>query len=400
MFSVLPNDNQIQQIVDSANTFSPLLDKLQIFLSLTDTLGDIHPYVKMATFILAGTVKLFTSQMFFANSIKNLVEAMTAAHSFLDEANTLSIISSHLEIITALSTQTVECSYFIRDVTKTAGLGEPRVANQLFMSNVEQKVQGYVQRFQELKGSLHQLASITTAITVLRLYDEVQGISTQISLDAMYYAEDVHYTSVEEPGTLEPDQLQLVDEISDWINGDSTERIYFLCGPAECGKTSVARRVAHIFDRLQRLGSSYFVQEPVHPHESHHNHPRYPCSIFRTISRDIADHNPHFRRAVGEMVNKRAIRSTSNICSQFENFILYPAQRMSATGPVVIVIDALDYCGNKTSRAPLLAMLANRAAQLPPNFRILVTSRPAADVVGAFKDKEHVVMKVLEDTTL
>lgn len=398
MVALVPSEGQIQQLVNSANTFSPLLDKLHIFLSLTDSIGDIHPYAKMATVLLTGVVKAFTSQMFFANSIKNLVEAMTDAHGFLSEANALSCINSHLEIITALSTQTVECSYFIKDVTKNTGMA--RVANQVLISNVERKVQGYVQRFQELRDALHQRAAITTAITVLRLYDEVQGISTQISLDAMHYAEDVHYTSVEECGTLEPDQVQLIDEITDWINGDTTERIYFLCGPAECGKTSVARRVAYVFDRLQRLGSSYFVQDPLHPHTTHHNHPRYPSSIFRTISRDVADHNPYFRRAIGEMVNKRAIRSTSNIRAQFENFILYPAQRMSATGPVVIIIDALDYCGSKESREPLLAMLANRVTELPPNFRILITSRPAADIVGAFKDKEHVITKVIADTTL
>lgn len=278
-------------------------------------------------------------------------------------------------------------------------------------------MQGYIQRFQELREALHERAAITTAITVLRLYDEVQGLckslplyvalypfrtfaDTQISLDAMHYADDVHYTSVEAYEDLESDQLQLIDEITNWINGDTTERIYFLCGPAQCGKTSVARKVAHIFDRLQRLGSSYFVQDPLHPHTTHHSHPRFPSSIFRTISRDIADYDPHFRRAVGEMVNKRAIRSTNNIRTQFENFILSPAQRTNAMGPVVIVIDALDYCGTEDSRVPLLAMLANRAMELPPNYRILVTSRPTADIVGAFKDKKHVTMKVLEDTTL
>lgn len=62
--------------------------------------------------------------MFFADGIKRLVEAMTDAHGFLSEANPLSCINSHLEIITALSTQTVECSYFIRDVTKNTGMSE------------------------------------------------------------------------------------------------------------------------------------------------------------------------------------------------------------------------------------------------------------------------------------
>lgn len=39
--TLIPNEEQIQQIVNNANTFSPLLDKLHIFLSLTDTIGDV-----------------------------------------------------------------------------------------------------------------------------------------------------------------------------------------------------------------------------------------------------------------------------------------------------------------------------------------------------------------------
>jgi len=40
MVALAPSEDQIQQLVDSANTFSPLLDKLHIFLSLTDSIGD------------------------------------------------------------------------------------------------------------------------------------------------------------------------------------------------------------------------------------------------------------------------------------------------------------------------------------------------------------------------
>ncbi|KAI6019863.1 hypothetical protein F5J12DRAFT_491178 [Pisolithus orientalis] len=400
--ALFPNDGQIQQILDSANTFSPLLDKINIFLTFTDALGDIHPYVKMAAVVLTGVVKVFTSQMVFKNNVKNLVETMTDAHSFLSESDPLSKIQSHLQIIRALSAQTVECSYFLRDIMK-GGLG-CFVSQQLLVTNTERKFQDYTQKFQQLRAALQERAIISTAVNVLRLYDEVQGISAQISLDNMYYAEDVHYTNVDECDSLEPDQRELSDEIACWINGDSTERIFYVCGPAECGKTAVAREVAHLFDGLQRLGSSYFVREsqkPAHQHYlSHHKDPRDPSCIFRNISRDIADHNPHFKQAVGEKVKKCAIRTTNRVRTQFQELILEPAKHVSWCGPVVIVIDALDVCGEGHQRKDLLNVLATKAAELPPNFRILITSRPEADIVHAFKDKSHVMMKILEDATL
>ncbi|KAI6168455.1 hypothetical protein EDD17DRAFT_623779 [Pisolithus thermaeus] len=398
--ALFSNDSQIQQILNSANTFSPLLDKINIFLTFTDAIGDIHPYVKMAAVVLTGVVKICTSHIALKNNIKNLVDTMADAHSFLSESDPLARIKSHLQIIRALSAQTVECSYFLQGVVKN-GVG-CIVSQQLLMAQTQRKFDDYTQKFQQLKAALQERVIISTAVNVLRLYDEVQGLSAQISLDNMYYAEDVHYTSVDECDSLEPAQRQLSDEISLWINGDSAERIFYLCGPAECGKTVVAREVARLFDGLQRLGSSYFVREPHQlPRDHYHSKdPRDPSCIFRNISRDTADHNPHFRQAVGEKVKKCAIRTSNHIRTQFQELILEPAKQISCCGPVVIVIDALDVCGDHQKRKDLLKMLATKAAELPPNFRILVTSRPEADIVHALKDKSHVVMKILEDATL
>ncbi|KAI6129564.1 hypothetical protein EV401DRAFT_2066776 [Pisolithus croceorrhizus] len=395
--ALFPNDSQIEQILNSANTFSPLLDKIDIFLTFTNAIGDIHPYVKMAAVVLTG---ICTSHIALKNNIKNLVDTMADAHSFLSESDPLARIKSHLQIIRALSAQTVECSYFLQGIVKSS-VG-CIVGQQLQMAHTQRKFDDYTQKFQQLKAALQERVIISTAVNVLRLYDEVQGLSAQISLDNMYYAEDVHYTSVDECDSLEPVQRQLSDEISLWINGDSAERIFYLCGPAECGKTAVAREVARLFDGLQRLGSSYFVREPHDlPHDHYHSKdPRNPSCIFRNISRDIADHNPHFKQAVGEKVKKSAIRTSNHIRTQFQELILEPAKQISWCGPVVIVIDALDVCGEHQKRKDLLKVLATKAAELPPNFRILVTSRPEADIVHALKDKSHVVMKILEDATL
>ncbi|KAI6148579.1 hypothetical protein BKA82DRAFT_992412 [Pisolithus tinctorius] len=398
--ALFPNDGRIQQILESANTFSPLLDKINIFVTFTDALGDIHPYVKMAAVMLKGVIKVFTLQMVFKKNVKALVETMADAHSFLSESDPLSRIQSHRQIIRALSLQTVECLYFLRDITE-GGFGH--LIGRL-LTNTERKFQEYTQRFRQLRAALQERAIISIAVTVLRLYDDVQGIAVQIPLENMHYAEDVHYTDVDKCDSMAPDRRELSDEIARWINGDSMERIFYLCGPAGCGKTAVAREVARLFDGLQRLGSSYFVREsqnPSHQHcQSHHNDPRDPSCIFRNICRDIADHNPHFKQVVGEKVKKCAVRTTNGVRKQFQELILEPAKHVSWYGPVVIVIDALDVCGEGRQRKDLLNVLATKAAELPSNFRILVTSRPEADIVHAFKDKSHVMMKTLEDATL
>ncbi|KAI6096418.1 hypothetical protein EDD16DRAFT_657899 [Pisolithus croceorrhizus] len=341
----------------------------------------------MAAVVLIGVVKVCTAHIMFENNIKSLVVTMAGAHSFLSELDPLARIKSHLQIIRVLSAQTVECLYFLRDVVKSStGF---IVNRQLRMINTERKFAEYVRKFQELRAALQERAIISTAVNVLRICDEVQGIAAQISLDGMHYAEDVHYTDVDECDSLEPAQRQLSDEISHWINGGSAERIFYLCGPARCGKTAVAREVARLFDGIQRLGSSYFVRKP---HD--------PSCIFRNISRDIADHNQHFKHAVGERVKRRAIQCCNRIRTQFQELILEPAKQISWCGPVVIVIDALDVCGEHQKGKDLLNVLANEAAELPPNFRILVTSRPKTDIVHALKDKPHVAMKILKDATL
>jgi len=66
-------------------------------------------------------------------------------------------------------------------------------------------------------------------------------------------------------------------------------------------------------------------------------------------------------------------------------------------GPVVIIIDALDESGDTDSRRQLLRILAGRLGKagsritdLPPQFRILLTSRPLSDICTALQDIPHV----------
>jgi hypothetical protein len=83
---------------------------------------------------------------------------------------------------------------------------------------------------------------------------------------------------------------------------------------------------------------------------------------------------------------------------------------------MIIILDALDECGDAESRRTLLQVLSSGLAKLPPDFRILVTSRKEFDITSALSpqpnidprplaaagndDIEHFFRHSLADTTI
>ena len=191
------------------------------------------------------------------------------------------------------------------------------------------------------------------------------------------------------PGTRE----KVIAKIYDWINQDTddTSRIFFLNDVAGAGKSAIAHEVARRFDSLKRLGSSYCF-------DGAHQAERSPDNVFSTIARDLADLDPERKASLLRVVGKqRSLRTTRVPREQFEKFILDPATGLTTVGPIVIVIDALDESGDPDSRKGLLAVLAEKAANLPSNFRILVTGRAEQDIYDALVGRQHVLSMCIED---
>jgi len=175
------------------------------------------------------------------------------------------------------------------------------------------------------------------------------------------------------PGT----RGSILDELISWIDspdGDETPQVLFLTAMAGFGKSAIAHTIAHHFDGLHRLGSSYCFDQADQVNRSI----KY---LFSTISRDISGLDKHWLSALCSIVSEnQALCPTESIGEQFDNFIVKPAKYLANVGPVVIVIDALDESGSLNERKPLLDILVKRAAELPKNFRVLVTTRPEPDV--------------------
>jgi AAA ATPase domain len=194
-------------------------------------------------------------------------------------------------------------------------------------------------------------------------------IAGDIQLNDMPYAAGARFDP--DKGCLPGTREKVIAEICDWVNqdNDDTPRVFFLNDVAGAGKSAIAHEVARRFDRIKRLGSSYCFDRA-------HQAERSPHNVFSTIARDLTDLDPKRKASLLKVVGEqRALRSTRAPREQFEKFILGPSQDLTTVGPTVIVIDALDESGTADSRKGLLSVLADNAANLPSNLRVLVTGR-------------------------
>ena len=188
-----------------------------------------------------------------------------------------------------------------------------------------------------------------------------------------------------------------IEEIFDWINDSEkdTPRIFWLHGPAGTGKSSIAHTIAHQFQQLERLGSCFCFDRSRKEERRHEK-------VFSTIAKDLANRDMSLRRQLSAIVHYNdALKNTTDILQQWEELIARPLKALSdaMVGPIVIIIDAMDESGNTDSRRVLLRILGNtenRITNLPPNIRILLTSRHLPDIDAAFMGRKHVRQKSMD----
>jgi len=190
-------------------------------------------------------------------------------------------------------------------------------------------------------------------------------------------------------------RVALLEFIINWVNKPASDRGLVLFGQAGTGKSSIAHEIARRFDKMHRLTSSFiFLRREQSVRKAYH--------LFTTLARDLADHYPSFKIALGKVVkDNTALRvGTRDYDTLFESLILEPFKDLHIVGPILVVIDALDESGDTTGRIGLHAFLAENLKRLPPNFRVVITSRPEHAIVYALASAPSVKIKHMNDTEL
>ncbi|KZO93004.1 hypothetical protein CALVIDRAFT_557261, partial [Calocera viscosa TUFC12733] len=312
----------------------------------------------------------------FDNQMENLLTKMNTVYKIIQEAMSL---EGHGEVLSRIVQQTIDCGRFIYQYAKDANFALRR--RKYSMVNWEQVIEQYFKAFNDSMSDFTGLSTVQREIKILGALETAEKSRALVAEDRVLkelpYATYARYERGKQ--CLPTTRTQLLGEIKEWIESDGSNvpRLYFLHGSAGAGKSTIAHSIAAQYDDQRRLGSSFVIRRAYYHTVS---------DILPTIARDLADLNPSFKAAlILAIQGRKSHRNISDLREQLDMYILRPCEEAVFSDTVVIVLDGLDELGPPQGRAQVLALLGDKAEELPPNFRILITARAEGDIMQVFQ---------------
>ncbi|GJJ10744.1 hypothetical protein Clacol_004971 [Clathrus columnatus] len=357
----------------------------QIGLSVVNRLSMFTHSVKMFTDVITNTQGI-------DQSILDLFETLDSVYKFVEDATEIKKHPSYERIMSSLAQQTVECAYFIRDYANKKNFCTPaksRCSYQGAFAKLLEEFQTRSSLHTEILLELNQSTSENIS-SIPSIEPTEYSSGENLDLDNLPYASGAGLSTRKKclPGT----RVEVLDEIIEWINNadDNSPRLFWLAGPAGVGKSAIAHSIALRFKSIRRLGS-FFCFDRNQSLDGRRD------KIFPTIARDLADLDSQIKHELAKVIkNETSLRKTPDLQLEWDKFIHEPLRITSqvSTGPILVVIDALDESGDPTSRRELVKILEKETSSLPVNIRFLVTSRPEKDITLTF-NKSHIRTKMM-----
>ena len=186
---------------------------------------------------------------------------------------------------------------------------------------------------------------------------------------------------------LENTRHNVIFDVFQWIADESNEakKVLWVYGLAGTGKSTLSTTIAQIMRRHHRLGAFFFFNRDI------------PQRNFATLIRTLAYQLAVFDTRFGDVISL-AVKNYNNIARmplvfQFETLLSVNALKsVNWPGcPIVLIIDALDECGNEIHRKILMQALSKGLSNLPSFLRIMIVSRPESDIQHALGSNLHVL---------
>ncbi|KAI0026866.1 WD40-repeat-containing domain protein, partial [Vararia minispora EC-137] len=355
----------------------PLIKNLEVFASLVNTAGEIHPYAKMAFIIFSSLADTVLAQATRDRALRSLLDTITEVYAFANRYQDVGELDDdRRKLLKDLSLQTVECAYFIRDQAQVRSFLKRTAKNVFRGSQIDGQISDYKDTFLIVRRQLTERGVLEVEVRVLK--------SDTLEYHNLAHVRGAGLDSAKEclPGT----RHRILDDLSTWVNDPDGARVCLLVGFAGTGKSAIAHSLGLRFHALRRLGCFFAF-------DRNFQGDRHPESVLSTIAHELAGWNASFKHALAAALrDDSTLAHTVDITAQWNGLIVAPAKRVQFFGPILIIIDAFDESGpvDLYSRSRLLKHLLHDVHALPHNFRILLTSRPEGDVRRALGDKSRV----------
>lgn len=182
------------------------------------------------------------------------------------------------------------------------------------------------------------------------------------------------------PGT----RAELLEEIERWANDSRGKCIYWLNGAAGTGKSTISRTVAKLSSDRRLLGASFFFKRG----EADRGNARL---FVTTIASQLVSTKPVLGEYITAAVRTNPDLPHKALGTQFEELILQPLRQVDhdpCGPPLVLVIDALDECGEDVDVALIINLLSRAKDLARVRVRVFITSRPELPIRNGFSGIE------------
>jgi len=191
----------------------------------------------------------------------------------------------------------------------------------------------------------------------------------------MYHVADAGYLCGHRQGCMKGTRRGVLFKLEQWSKDKHDKQVFWLNGLAGTGKSTIAQTFAEMCFADGRLGASFFCSRDFEDRSNLR-------SIFPTLAFQLAHLYPEFRKKLLPVLKTRPDVGREALCSQMEKLIVGPFQAIKT--PTLIVIDALDECGDEEPASALLSVLSRYVDDIPL-AKFLITGRPEHRIRSGFR---------------
>lgn len=175
------------------------------------------------------------------------------------------------------------------------------------------------------------------------------------------------------PTCLPNTRVDLLREISGWVDDPEAEAVFWLNGMAGTGKSTISRTLARSYSERGRLGASFFFKRGEGDRGG-------VSKVFPTITAQLIERLPALAIHVKDVIDGDPRIFEKALQEQFQKLILEPLSKASPhirqVHVLLIVIDALDECNGDEDVRLIIYLLSRTNSSMAPRLRIFITSRP------------------------
>ncbi|TFK66566.1 hypothetical protein BDN72DRAFT_823235 [Pluteus cervinus] len=367
----------LQQVVLPQSLLEPLgkaKSAVDLILLLGEPLGDLHPAAKLVVGLLKSTADKLKEQKLcyekFSDLFKKMAEflfyfeKMQKLKKFHNVQPVIQDILSHMETTLKAALDSGSKNLFKQFIDFTMA------------SEQADKFSDLSSRFDKLLEQLNIAFQLDMAI----LQEQTYVIVDQAQVDKML--ERLNYVDIL-PGNqcLENTRTLVLQEMRHWAHKNE-HPIFWLCGPAGTGKSTLAATIVLQLQADGILAAFFTCRRDYKALNS-------PLQLLKNICYRLAAVHKPYGILVAEIIKEDPHfgSGVDTVATLFQKLFEQPLQKLDdklLKTALVIVIDALDECGSAGERVGIISCLL-QLKQHCSWIKVLVTSRKNPEIQQALE---------------